>query len=90
MFHDMRCCVYVQAAPGGDLGCRVYVAGGTLVRREKREAKLCSPDCVFRLYDLFSYVLCHVCHGVFGGRLRYSRYAVRPYIGGMYHQFDIK
>ena len=34
------------------------------------------------------YVLCHVCHGVFGGRLRYSRYAVRPYIGGMYHQID--
>ena len=27
-------------------------------------------------------------HGVFGGRLRYSRYAVRPYIGGMYHQGD--
>ena len=24
----------------------------------------------------------------FGGRLRYSRYAVRPYIGGMYHQGD--
>ena len=34
------------------------------------------------------YVLCHVCHGVFGGRLRYSRYAVRPYIGGMYHRGD--
>ena len=30
----------------------------------------------------------YLCHGVFGGRLRYSRYAVRPYIGGMYHQFD--
>ena len=29
-----------------------------------------------------------LCHGVFGGRLRYSRYAVRPYIGGMYHQID--
>ena len=33
-FHDM-CCVYVQAALGDDLGCRVYVAGGTLARREK-------------------------------------------------------
>ena len=45
MFHDMRCCVYVQAAPGGDLGCRVYVAGGTLVRREKREAKIKQSCC---------------------------------------------
>ena len=34
------------------------------------------------------YVLCHVMLCVFGGRLRYSRYAVRPYIGGMYHQLD--
>ena len=41
-------------APGGDLGCQVYVAGDTLVRREKREVKLRSPDCVFRLYDLVS------------------------------------
>ena len=32
----MRCCVYVQAAPGGDIGCLVYVAGGTLARREKK------------------------------------------------------
>ena len=42
-------------APGGDLGCQVYVAGDILVRREKREAKakLCSPLC---LYDLESMV----------------------------------
>ena len=49
MFHDMRCCVYVQSAPGDELGCRVYVAGGTLARREK---KVLDHVC----YDLDVYV----------------------------------
>ena len=30
-----------------------------------------------------------LCHGVFGGRLQYNRYAVCPYIGGMYHQGEV-
>ena len=47
------CCVCVQTAPGGDLGCRVYVAGGTLVRREKKNLdhaiRLCL--CMIRMLD---------------------------------------
>ena len=89
MFHDMRCCVYVQSAPGDELGCQVYVAGGTLVRREEKRpsyvVRIVCCDCM--TWIVYVYVL--LCHGVFGGRLRYSRYAVRPYIGGMYHQFVI-
>ena len=51
----MRCCVYVQAAPGDDIGCLVYVAGGTLARREKK-----SLSYVVLLYDLDSLCLCPV------------------------------
>ena len=51
--------VCVQSAPGGDPGCQVYVAGDTLVRREKVEVKtkLCR---LIVLYDLECMLLCHV------------------------------
>ena len=39
------------------------------------------------MWDMYVYDMLQ--HGVFGGRLWYSRYAVRPYIGGMYHQGDV-
>ena len=45
--------VYVQSAPGGDLRVFswLYVAGGTLVRREREEEfRSCSRLCVF-VYD---------------------------------------
>ena len=73
------------------VGCAcVLYAGGTLDRREKNCVCLCRAvvhwEC---LVDVFPYVwLCFsvVRHGVFWGRLRSSRYAVRLYIGDMYHQ----
>ena len=36
----MICAAFLcTVAPGGDPGCQVYVAGDTLVRREKVEVK---------------------------------------------------
>ena len=59
--HDMRCfCMYVQSAPGGDLGCQVYVAGDTLVRREKVEVKtkLCRLMVLYDLECMLYVMLC--------------------------------
>ena len=50
----MICAAFLcTVAPGGDPGCQVYVAGDTLVRREKVEerTKLC------RLMVLYVYVM---------------------------------
>ena len=47
---------------------------------------------VIQIWDMLLVVMSCLCYGCsmvyLGGRLRYSRYAVRPYIGGMYHQGD--
>ena len=63
--------------------------GGTLARREKKGLSYVAWWFLYNLESvclLSCYVYVMYITWCIGGRLRYSRYAVRPYIGGMYHQ----
>ena len=83
--------VCTESAPGGDRRvcmCMLY-AGGTLDRREKKI--VCYPDwtCIWECLGCFIFMIMLVLlldMVYFGGRLRSSRYAIRLYIGDMYHR----